>query len=135
MRKLIAIAALGLALSLGACGTLEQFFSAAQLVTKSYTNPVTKSDLYKVESGVAIVFTALNAYKDSCAKGLADTNCKSNIATVQGYTRQLPPLLIQLRQFVKANDQINAITIYNQIMTLETNLKTAARNVGINVGD
>jgi hypothetical protein len=41
--------------------------NAAQIVTKSYTNPVTKDDLYKVESGVSIAFTALNAYKDSCA--------------------------------------------------------------------
>lgn len=133
MKKLL-IAAM-VALSLGGCATIDQVINAAQVVTKSYTNPVTKNDLYQVESGVRIAFTALQAYKDSCAKGLADTNCKSNVAAVQVYTRQLPPLLVQLRGFVKDNDQVNAITVYNQISQLVTNFKSAARNVGINVGD
>ncbi len=133
MKKLL-IAAM-VALSLGGCATVDQLVNSVQVVTKSYTNPVTKNDLYQVESGVRIAFTALQAYKDSCAKGLADTNCKSNVAAVQVYTRQLPPLLVQLRGFVKNNDQINAITVYNQIVALVTNFKTAARNVGINVGE
>jgi hypothetical protein len=95
---------------------------------------VTKDDLYKVESGVQIAFTALNAYKQSCAQGLVDKNCRANVAAVQQYTRQLPPLLAQLRSFVKQNDQINATVVYNQIVTLVANFKTAASNVGINVG-
>jgi uncharacterized protein YceK len=132
MKKLL-IAAM-VALSLGGCATVDQLVNAAQVVTKSYANPVTKDELYKVESGVSIAFTALNAYKDSCARGLVDTNCKANVAAVQTYTRQLPPLLVQLRGFVKNNDQINAITVYNQIVALVTNFKTAAANVGINVG-
>lgn len=135
MKKLLLAAALAFGLSAGGCATIDQLVNAAQVVTKSYTNPVTKNDLYQVESGVRIAFTALQAYKDSCAKGLADTNCKSNVAAVQTYTRQLPPLLVQLRGFVKNNDQVNAITVYNQIAGLVTNFKNAARNVGINVGD
>lgn len=134
MKKLLIAAALAFGLSAGGCATIDQLVNTAQIVTKSYTNPVTKDDLYKVESGVSIAFTALNAYKDSCARGLADTNCKANVAAVQVYTRQLPPLLVQLRGFVKNNDQINAITVYNQVVALVTNFKTAAANVGINVG-
>ncbi len=126
MKKLLLAAMV--ALSLGGCATIDQLVNSAQIVTKSYTNPVTTSDLYKVESGVSIAFTALNAYKDSCAKGLVDTNCKANVAAVQVYTRQLPPLLVQLRGFVKNNDQINAITVYNQVVALVTNFKTAAAN-------
>jgi hypothetical protein len=134
MKNLLIAAALAFGLSAGGCATIDQLVNTAQIVTKSYTNPVTKDDLYKVESGVSIAFTALNAYKDSCARGLADTNCKANVAAVQVYTRQLPPLLVQLRGFVKNNDQINAITVYNQVVALVTNFKTAAANVGINVG-
>ncbi len=132
MKKLLAVALL--ALSLGACSTLQNIGTAISLTTKSYTNPVTKDDLYKVESGVKIAFAGLQAYKDSCAQGLVDTNCRANVAAIQQYTRQLPPLLVQLRSFVKNNDQINATVAYNQIVTLIANLKTAAGNVGINIG-
>lgn len=134
MKKLLIAAALACAVTLGGCSTLQNFGTAISIASKSITNPVSKDDLYKVESGVRIAFTALQAYKDSCAQGLVDTNCKSNVAAIQVYTRQLPPLLSQLRSFVKNNDQINATVVYNQIVALIANLKTAASNVGINVG-
>lgn len=135
MRNLrIAAAAALISLSLGACSTLQSLDSAYQLATKSITNPVTKDDLYKVESGVRIAFTALQTYKDACVQGVVDTNCRANVAAVQQYTRQLPPLLAQLRSFVKSNDQVNANVVYNQIAALIANFKTAAANVGINVG-
>lgn len=132
MKKLLIAAVL--AVGLAGCSTLQKLDTAFQLATHSITNPVTKDDLYKVESGVQIAFTALSAYKRSCAQGLVDKNCRANVAAVQQYTRQLPPLLAQLRSFVKTNDQINATVVYNQIVTLVGNFKTAATNVGINVG-
>lgn len=134
MKKLLIAAALACAVTLGGCSTLQNFGTAFQLATKSVTNPVSKDDLYKVESGVRIAFTALQTYKDSCAQGLVDKACRANVAAVQQYTRQLPPLLAQLRSFVKTNDQINATVVYNQIVALVANFKTAAVNVGINVG-
>lgn len=136
-RFLFALAlVVALPLGLGGCstGALQNFDTAFSLATKSITNPVTRDDLYKVESGVQIAFTALNAYKRSCAEGLVDANCRANVAAIQQYTRQLPPLLAQLRSFVKDNDQINAALVYNQVVTLVANFKTAARNVGVNVG-
>ena len=60
--------------------------------------------------------------------------CRANVAAIQQYTRQLPPLLAQLRSFVKDNDQINATLVYNQVVTLVANFKAAAKNVGVNVG-
>ena len=126
-------------LSLGGCAQFKDFLAktekAVTLVTKTYTNPVTKTDLYEVELGIKAAVSVLKAYKSACQQGLADTNCRANVAAIQAYTRQLPPLLAQLRDFVKNNDQVNAITIYNQIVDLVTNLKNAARNVGINVGN
>lgn len=134
MKRLFIAASLVGAIALGGCSTLQNLGSAIQLTTHSYVNPITRDDLYKVESGVQIAFTALNAYKRSCAQGLVDKNCRSNVAAVQQYTRQLPPLIVQLRSFVRSNDQINATAVYNQIVTLVANFKTAAANVGINVG-
>lgn len=134
MKKLLIAAALACAVTLGGCSTLQNIGTAVSLATKSVTNPVTKDDLYKVEAGVRIAFTALQAYKDSCAQGLVDKACKVNVAAVQQYTRQLPPLLAQLRTFVKNNDQINATVVYNQVSALISNFRKAAANVGINVG-
>ena len=134
-RAALAACMLSLAFVAGGCSTLQNLETAASIATKSVTNPVTKDDLYKVESGVRIAFIALQTYKDSCAQGLVDKNCRSNIAAIQVYTRQLRPLLAQLRGFVRNNDQINATVVYNQIVTLVTNFKAAAKNVGINTGD
>ena len=131
--KKIAIA-LALALSLGGCAELQTFESAVSLVQKSGANPVTKDDLYKVESAVSIGFTALKVYKTACAQGAADKNCRSNVAAIQAYTRQIPPLLSQLRGFVKNNDQINASVVYNQLTLLYTNAKNIAAAAGVNLG-
>lgn len=134
MRKIFLAFALVGALTAGGCSTLQSIGTAFSLVTKSVANPVTMTDLYQVESGVSLVFVALNTYRTACVQGTADKSCRVNIQAVQQYTRQLPPLLTQLRSFVKQNDQINATVVYNQLVTLITNFKTAAANVGINTG-
>lgn len=131
--KKIALA-LVLTVSLAGCAQLQTLGTAFTLATKSVTNPVTKDDLYNIESGVSIAISALQAYKKSCVEGLADKNCRANISAIQVYTRQLPPLLTQLRGFVKNNDQINATVVYNQVVTLVTNFKTAAANAGVQLG-
>lgn len=131
MRKIVF--ALVITLGLGGCAQLQTALQVASLATKTIDNPVTTDDLYHVEQGVLIAFTALQTYKSSCAKGLVDVNCKTNVAAIQAYTRLIPPLLTQLRGFVKANDQINAGVIYNQITLLITNVRAEAakRNVAI----
>jgi hypothetical protein len=126
--------ALVVAISLGGCAQLQTLGTAFTLATKSVTNPVTKDDLYNIESGISIALSALQAYKRSCVQGVADKNCRANISAIQVYTRQLPPLLAQLRSFVKNNDQVNATVVYNQVVTLVTNFKTAAANVGVQLG-
>lgn len=131
MRKVIVLV---LALALGGCVTVSDAINTVSLVTKSHSNPVTKNDLFAAESAVTIVFVGLNTYKRSCVQGLVDTHCKGNIATIQVYTRQLSPLLSQLRGFVKNNDQINAIVVYNQITQLITNVKSLASATGIKIG-
>lgn len=122
------------ALSLGGCAQLETAGTLLSLSTKSVANPVTKDELYRVEAGIQLVFTALSAYKRSCAQGLVDVKCKDNIRAIQVYTLRVPPLLRQLRGFVRNDDQINAVVVYNQLTLLITNLKADAAQRGVNTG-
>lgn len=132
MKKLFAIAML--AVSLAGCGTLGNIGTGISLVTKSIANPVTTTDQYSVEASFRIVVGALQAYKSACAAGTADANCRANVATIQVYTRQVPPYLTNLRAFLRNNDQINAINTYNELVALITQAKQTAAALGINLG-
>lgn len=132
MRKIALALALGL--SLGACTTLQNVGTAWDLATKSATNPVSADDLYRIEAGIQLVFTALNTYKRTCAQGLVDVNCRSNVAAIQVYTRQVPPYLRQLRSFVKNNDQVNAALVYNQLTDILGIIREESAKRGIKTG-
>ena len=132
MRK-IALALI-VAIGLSGCAQLQTISSAYDLATRSIQNPVTKDDLYKIEAGLQIAFTALNAYKKACAEGAGDANCRSNVAAIQVYTRQVPPYLRQLRAFVKDNDQVNAVVVYNQLSGILTNIRNEAAARGVRTG-
>lgn len=137
MRKIIAIAIL--ALSLGGCATpfgtfVRNVETAISLGTVSVANPITPTRLQEIESTVQIVFIGLNAWKTSCAKGLIPPSCKDQIFTVQVYTRQIKPYLKQLRTFVRNNDQVNAMTVFNQLMAAIDAAKAQAATNGQNIG-
>lgn len=125
---------IALALGLAGCADLQIAGQAISLINKTATNPVTRDDLAKMEVAADGVAKVLLAYKRSCAANAVDKNCRSNVATIQQYTRQVPPYIAQLRSFVKQNDQVNASVVYNQLATLFTNMKTTATNLGINLG-
>lgn len=133
MKKLLAISLV--ALSLGGCaGTMEKLqllTSGLSLVTKTVTNPVTKNEEAQIELALNAVIDGLRAYKAACAEGNADKNCRANVAQIQVYTRQIKPLVAQLRTFVDNNDQINASVVYNQLVALYSNVKSVAANLGV----
>lgn len=131
MKKLFAIV---LVFTLGGCAELSAVSTGISLATKSVANPVTKTELAQVELAGDTIIQGMLVYKRACIKGAVDVNCKANIALVQAYTRQMPPLIAQLRSFVKNNDQVNATVIYNQLTQLYANAKAAAANLGINLG-
>lgn len=126
--------ALVLAISLGGCAQLQTVSTAWDLASKSVQNPVSKDDLYRVEAGIQIAFTALNTYKRACVQGLADAKCGDNVAAIQAYTRQVPPYLKQLRSFVKNNDQVNASVVYNQLSQILANIRSEAAQRGVQMG-
>lgn len=132
MKKLFLAAVLSL--SLAGCVTFQDIQTAFQLGTASITNPVTKTRLNEMESAITIVFAGLKAWKSSCAQGLIPASCRVQIAQVQVYTRQIPPYLTQLRNFVKNNDQVNATVVFNQITSLIGTVKSQAAAAGANVG-
>lgn len=132
MRTIILVIAL--ALGVAGCAELRVAGQAISLVNKTATNPVTRDDLAKMEVAADGVAKVLIAYKRACAQGTVDVHCRSNVAAIQQYTRQVPPYIMQLRSFVKQNDQINAAVVYHQLITLFTNMKATAESFGINLG-
>lgn len=124
MKKLFIIPLL--CLSLSGCITLQGIETAFRLGTASITNPVTKDRLFEIETTISLVFTGLNTWKKTCVQGIINATCKDQIASVQVYTRQIPPYLRQLRGFVKTNDQVNAAVVYNNIVTLVTTVRSQA---------
>jgi len=129
-----ALLALALGLSLAGCGTLGNIGTGISLVTKSIANPVTKADEAQVELAIDAALQVLRGYKQACIAGTADKSCRANIAAIQRYTRQMPPLIAQLRSFVDNNDQINAAVAYNQLTALYSNFKSTAASLGYNIG-
>lgn len=134
MKKIILAATL--ALSLGACSTLQNIGTAISVGTASIANPVTPTRLNQMESALILVAAGLNGWKDTCVKGLIPPVCKDQIAQVQVYTVQVKPALIRLRAFVHNNDQINAVSVFNDLVGIINEVKTraAAGGVAINTG-
>jgi hypothetical protein len=128
------IAILMVALALAGCAQLQAISTGITLATKTIANPVTKADEAKAELVGDTAVQALLTYKRACMAGTADKNCRINIAQIQAYTRQIPPLVAQLRTFVDNNDQINASVIFNQLTALYDNVKNTATSLGIPLG-
>jgi hypothetical protein len=134
MRKILIASAL--AFSLAGCSTLSNIETAVEIGTASITNPVTRTRLDQMESGIKLVFIGLGTWKNQCANGNLvgiEPNCKEDIGAVQVYTRKVPPYLIQLRSFVRNNDQVNATVVWNQLFDIINIVKTEAAKGGVRV--
>lgn len=126
--KLIRTFLLATALSapLTHCAQLQTALEVANFTTASVANPVTPAMLNNLENAAIVVFAGLNAYRQSCVQGAIPASCKTIIRQMQVYTRQIPPALTQLRAFVRNNDQVNAVIVYNSVANLIASLKTTA---------
>lgn len=133
LTMLIAVSAIGL--TAGGCAQMQAIGTGFELATASINNPVTKSREAQIELALHTAIDLLNTYKAACVQGTADKNCKANIAQIQAYTRDVKPLVAQLRTFVDNNDQVNAAAVYNQLVALYANAKTFAATAGVNLGD
>jgi len=122
MKRLLA--AVLIAASLAGCAQLR-------ILTGSVDNPVDRTTLAQVEQTLDLATKSLLVYRRSCLRGAADVHCRANIRAIQVYTRQVPPLVAQLRGFVKENDQVNALVVYNQLTQLMSNAKRIAVASGV----
>lgn len=127
------ILAITLSLALSGCAALKNIQTAIQLGTASIANPVTKDRLNQMEAATTLVFIGLKGWKKSCVDGLIPSVCKDQIASVQVYTRQIPPYLTQLRTFVKTNDQINATVAWNAVLQIIDTVKSQAATSGVDI--
>lgn len=136
MHKILAVI---LTLALGGCASipglpsLQSLQTAVQLGTASVANPVTPERLEQAENALVLVFTGLNAWKASCRNNVIPAGCRAQIASVQVYTRKLPPLLAELRVFVRKNDQVNAFVAFNTFTSLIATVKTQAAQNGVEI--
>jgi type IV pilus biogenesis protein CpaD/CtpE len=128
------ILALTLSIALAGCAQLEAITGGISLATASVANPVTPTKEGEIELALNSAVQVLITYKRACLAGSADKNCRDNIRQIQAYTRQIKPMVAQLRGFVDNNDQVNAVVVYNQLTTLYTNMKAAAGSLGVSIG-
>lgn len=129
MRKVLAVCLI--TLSLGGCAQLQQLQNLSDIATATVANPVTPDRLKQVESGALLVFKGLNLWKKSCSERLINETCNKQIEQVQVYTRQIQPYIFQLREFVKKDDQVNAVSVYNRVMGLIKTVKSQAIANGV----
>lgn len=123
-----------LALPAGGCQFFKNIETFVQLGTASITNPVTPKRLDQMQQATIVVFTGLNAWRDSCEQGLIPKSCYDQIESVQVYTRQIKPFLEQLRKFVRNNDQVNATVVWNQVIDIIGIVKGRAAENGVTIG-
>ena len=125
--------ATALTMPLTNCAQLQTAFEVANFSTASVANPVTPQMLDNLENAAIVVFAGLNAYRQSCVQKVIPQECRIIIKQMQVYTRQIPPLLTQLRAFVRNNDQVNAVIVYNSVANLVASLKTTATQNNVRV--
>lgn len=128
MRK-IALA-LVLTTALSGCAGISQRLLGFD-IQASVQNPVTQEMLYSIESGLSAATAGLLTYRRLCLAGKADTHCQGNIRQIQVYTRQAKPLILSLRAFVKENDQVNAISAFNELRNLVEQIKATRATMGV----
>jgi len=124
MKKLLIVPLL--CLSLGGCLTLQGIETAYQVGTASIANPITRDRLYTMEQTIKLMFISLNTWKRLCTSGQINADCKQQVRTVQVYTTSVPFYLSELRKFVANNDQVSAISIWNQLSDTIAIAKTKA---------
>lgn len=124
MKKLVI--AITLALGISGCAQIDNVQKVLTFATMSTQNPVTREMLYAAENGMIVVVSGLNTYKRACVAKVINQSCRGVIERIQVYTRQIPPLLVSARKFVKENDQINARIVYNTLVQLVADARAIA---------
>jgi hypothetical protein len=125
------------ALALAACSVTDattSLLSGGLNPVASVQNPVTTKQLYQAENTLTVAATALVAYRRSCLRGDIDQKCRAIVAGIQKYTRPAQAAIVSLRGFLRSNDQVNAVKVYNELRDLIASVQStmSANNIGGN---
>lgn len=101
------------------------------LALESRKNPITKKDLYALETALAVSLSGLNSYRRLCVAKMIDQKCRTVIVQIQSHTKPIPVYMVTLRRFVKDNDQVNALTVFNTVLQLLADSKQIAQMNGV----
>jgi hypothetical protein len=120
--------ALALIIPLTGCAGLADGFKFA---TASVENPVTPAMMYDVENGLRVATAGLLTYRRLCILKKVDVHCRANIEKIQVYSRAAKPVLVNLRAYVRDNDQVNAISAFNTLRQIIADINTAKAAAGV----
>lgn len=134
MRKLALALVLSTSLVGVGCAQLQTAQNLANIATTSIDNPVTAEKMYQIEAALRIAVEALLTYRRACIAGNADLRCRENIEAIQPYTRQVPPLLAELRAFYRQDDKVNALVVYKRLGNIYNSILNQAATRGVNLG-
>lgn len=127
MKKIILVTLL--ALNVAACAGAQTAFQYA--TTPVTVTPTMEND---AEAAAKIAVAGLVAYRRLCLAKVIDPvtrTCRAVITTIQPYTRAIASNLPILRQSLKDNDQITAVTAYKALMVAVGSLKDERAKAGI----
>lgn len=135
MRRLILI--VPVLLLLGGCAPLLESVLRVPpgLLTESIQNPITKEHLYRLEQSLIAGVTVMQAYKNKCEDGTLASSCIARVAQMQAYVKKARPYLVQLRVFVRKNDQVNARVVYTTITGLLAEFRNSAWAAGLPIAN
>lgn len=120
-----------LVLPQGGCQFFSKLQTFTEIGTASIANPVTKERMQKIEAGATLVFVGMNTWRDACEAGQINAGCIEQIRAVLVYTRALEQQVPRLRAFVRKNDQVNAIVVFNEMADLISVVKGKAAENGV----
>lgn len=127
MKRLALVFAL--ALTLGGCTNLQNLFEIA-------TTPVTitEATVYKAENGLKTATVGLVGYRRLCIKKVIDPvtrNCRAVIEAIQPYTKAAALAIVDMRNAVAENNQVNALAAYTALQGLITNIQNERQKAGV----
>jgi len=121
MKRIIAIAALGLLLS--GCVNGRTIFG-------SWQNPVTQSRIDLVNASWGTALSLANGYRETCAQRIIPSSCRTVVAKMQAVVPTIQAKVVRARAFAK-NPTISAIDLVQVASDAVNDFKVMQMQFGV----